>query len=93
MNNKLIIALDQGSSSSRVLALDQEGQTVSRFVRPLATRRPTEGWAEFDADAMLHDQLDALADVLEQEGVANVAALAVASQRSTIVFWNKVSIK
>ena len=93
MNNKLIIALDQGSSSSRVLAFDQDGQTVSRSVRVLKTHRPQKGWAEFDAAEMLHDQLDALADVLEQEGVANVAAIAVASQRSSIIFWDKLTGK
>lgn len=93
MNNKLIISIDQGSSSSRILALDPDGQIVSREVRPLTTLRPAEGQAEFDAAAMLRDVQESLEAVLEREGAGNVAALAVASQRSTVVFWDRATGK
>lgn len=90
MNNKIFIALDQGSSSSRALAFDAQGRLVARAVRGVDTRRPAEGLAEFDAWALLAGQLEALFEVLKQlPPGAGAAALAVASQRSTVVFWDK----
>ena len=49
MNRKFIIALDQGSSASRALAIDEKGQAAARVSRAVETRRPAEGLAEFDA--------------------------------------------
>ncbi len=94
MNNKFIIALDQGSSSSRALAIDEKGHVSARASRALETRRQSAGQAgiaEFDAWEMLTGQLDALFAVLAQVGTANCAAVAVASQRSTVVFWDRLT--
>ena len=89
MNNKVIIALDQGSSSSRVLAFSARGEVLARGSCPLETLRPQADMAEMDAWKLLTDQLNLLKEVLSNTNVGDVAALAVASQRSTIVFWDK----
>ena len=91
MNNKYIIALDQGSSSSRAVAIDQKGRIAARVSHAVQTHRPAEGLAEFDAWELLTGQLDALYGLLSQIGPANAAALAVASQRSTVVFWDRMT--
>lgn len=93
MNGKLIIALDQGSSTSRALAVDEKGQTAARASRALDTLRPAQGLAEFDAWELLKGQLDALFDVLGQVKGAQIAALSVACQRSTVVFWDRLTGK
>lgn len=93
MKSKLIIALDQGSASSRALVFDEAGRTVARAARAVDTRRPAEGLAEFDAWELLKGQLDALFDVLKQINGADAAAIAVASQRSTVVFWDRLTGK
>ena len=91
MNRKFIIALDQGSSASRALAIDEKGQAAARVSRAVETRRPAEGLAEFDAWTLLTGQLDALQGVLNQVGAGNVAGIAVASQRSSVVFWDRLT--
>ncbi len=91
MNAKYIIALDQGSSSSRALAIDEKGHIAARVSHAVETRRPAEGLAEFDAWELLTGQLDALYGLLAQIGPANAAAIAVASQRSTVVFWDRMT--
>lgn len=93
MSNKFIIALDQGSSSSRALAVDENGRIAARAGRALETVRRAEGLAEFDAWELLSGQLEAFKEVLERVGPANVCALAVASQRSTVVFWDRLTGK
>ena len=89
MNKKRIISLDQGSSSSRVLVFDEQGQVVARASRALDTRRPTPNQAEFDAWALWQGQLEALQEMLSQTDTADDVCLAVACQRSSIVFWDK----
>ncbi len=91
MNNKQILALDQGSSSSRTLAFDASGKVTARASRAVDTRRPSAGLAEFDAWALLQGQLETLQEVLAQVPIEQVAALAIASQRSTIVFWDRLT--
>ncbi len=91
MNKQFIIALDQGSSSSRALAIDEKGQVSARVSRAVQTQRPDELTAEFDAWELLTGQLDALQSVLNQVGAGNAAAIAVASQRSTVVFWDRLT--
>ena len=89
MNDSVIITLDQGSSSSRALAIDSKGRVVAQAARALPTIRPAEGLAEIEAAALLPDQVAVLQEVCAQVSDYKIAALAVASQRSTIVFWDK----
>ncbi len=93
MNNKQILALDQGSSSSRTLAFDMSGKVTARSSRALDTRRPNTVLAEFDAWSLLQDQLATFQEVLTHVGVEQTAAIAVATQRSTVVFWDRLTGK
>ncbi len=93
MNHKLIVALDQGSSASRALAVDEKGKVTARVSRAVETFRPAEGLAEFDAWQLLRGQVDSLQEVLDRAGAEKVAAISVASQRSTVVFWDRLTGK
>ncbi len=93
MNRKFIVALDQGSSASRALAVDEKGRVALRAMSAVETLRPAEGLAEFDAWELLKGQLDALFGVLSQIGLEKTACIAVASQRSTVVFWDRLTGK
>ena len=97
MNNKFIIALDQGSSASRALAIDEKGQVAARASCAVQTQRHTghasapAAIAEFDAWELLAGQMEALTNVLAQVPTDQVCAISVASQRSTVVFWDRLT--
>ncbi|MBI4350284.1 MAG: hypothetical protein HY550_02490 [Elusimicrobia bacterium] len=90
MPEKFIIVLDQGSSSSRALAFDLEGNIRYKAQRKLEAAYPSPGRAEYDAEKLYLSQADSLAEVLAKlpEG-DEVSALGIAAQRSTVVFWDK----
>jgi glycerol kinase len=90
MQDKIILALDQGSSSSRVLAVAaQSGAVLTRESAPLAFT--TDGVKyEYDAQELLTSQLTTLERAFKAvEGKGQVVSLAVAAQRSTLVMWDK----
>ncbi len=94
MSQELVIALDQGSSSSRALAIDAQGRVVARVQVPLKTHHPKAGWIEHDALDLARTQEKALDAVLAKlPKSARVLGLGVACQRSTIVFWDRVTGK
>ncbi len=85
----VVIALDQGSSSSRAIAFNERGQAVAKAQFPVSSRRPKPGWVEHDALDLAATQERALDAVLGQlTHSCPVAGLAMACQRSTIVAWD-----
>ncbi|MDE2312999.1 MAG: glycerol kinase [Elusimicrobia bacterium] len=85
----VILALDQGSSSSRALAFDGAGRVAARAQFPLKTARPKPGWVEHDALELAETQERALDKVLSLLPPSReIAGLALACQRSTIVLWD-----
>ena len=90
MPEKFIIVLDQGSSSSRALAFDLDGNIRYKAQRKLETAYPSPGLAEYDAEKLYLSQAESLADVLAKlPPDSEVPALGIAAQRSTVVFWDK----
>lgn len=90
----LLLALDQGSSSSRAVLFDLKGKIVALAQRPVRTRRPKAGWAEHDPLELartLEASLDAALSTLGPKDRVLAAGLAV--QRSTIVFCEKGTFK
>lgn len=90
----LLLALDQGSSSSRAVLFDLKGRVVALVQRPVKTRRPKAGWAEHDALELARTLESALDAVLARLGPKDrVLGAGLAVQRSTIVFCEKGSFK
>lgn len=88
-DEKFIVALDQGTSSSRALAVAADGTVRAMKSAPLAPSRPGDGLSEYDAQILADSQLGVLNDLLDEIGPQNAAALAVTSQRSTVVLWDR----
>jgi len=90
MSEEFIIVLDQGSSSSRALAFDLEGNICFKAQRKIALAYPRPGCAEYDGMELLRSQTESLTEVLAKlpEG-AGVRALGLAAQRSTVVLWDR----
>jgi len=90
----LLLALDQGSSSSRAVLFDLKGRIVALAQRPVRTKRPKAGWAEHDPLELAKTLESALDSVLSKLGPKDrVLAAGLAVQRSTIVFCEKGTFK
>ncbi|MDD5657256.1 MAG: FGGY family carbohydrate kinase [Elusimicrobia bacterium] len=90
MSREVVVALDQGSSTSRALAIDSRGRVVARAQQPLRVFYPKAGWVEHDPLELARTQERALDAVLAKlPRATRVLGIGIASQRSTIVFWDR----
>jgi glycerol kinase len=90
-DRQLILALDQGTTSSRALLLDAGLRPVATAQREFPQLYPQPGWVEHDPEAIWTTQRAVIDEVIEAAGcgVGTVAALALANQRETVVVWNR----
>jgi glycerol kinase len=86
----VILAVDQGSSSTRCIAYDPRLDVVASAVRPVETSRPDAGMVEHDPDAVLHGALAAIAETRAAAG-RDVAGIGIANQTETFVLWERES--
>ena len=88
---KYVIALDQGTTSSRAIVFDRAGAVRSMGQYPLTQHYPQPGWVEHDPMEILRTQLMALAEAYERSGAApaEIVAIGVTNQRETAVVWEK----
>jgi glycerol kinase len=86
----LILAVDQGSSSSRCVAFDGGLAPVATASRPLASAFPAPGRVEHDPDEIADGVLASMADALARAGAdwPDVAAIGIAAQTETFVVWD-----
>ena len=91
--NGYILALDQGTTSSRAILFDTAGSAVVKAQYPLKQIYPRPGWVEHDPEEILATQLHALAEVYEKSGVSptEIAAIGITNQRETTVLWDKAT--
>ena len=91
MSEKYIIALDQGTSGCRAVAVDANGVVRAQQSVVFSPIRSVSGNSEYKAEELLQAQLRVLNGLLDQIGPANAAGIGVCSQRSTIVLWDKTT--
>ena len=93
MVERYILALDQGTSSSRALLFDRGGSVVHQARQALSCRFPEPGWVEQDPTDLWQSQLQATRQVLQEAGVssAQIAALGITNQRETALVWDRRS--
>jgi glycerol kinase len=88
MTGSYLLALDQGTTSTRAALYDGEGGRRASASRPLAQAYPADGWVEHDPEALFQDSLVVLREVLAAAD-GSVAALGLANQRETAVMWSR----
>lgn len=86
-----IIALDTGTSSIRAAAIDRQGTVNALHQLPFAPQRKAAGSSEYDAAKLLAAQLTVLNGLLDEIGPENAQCLALSSQRSSVVLWDKTT--
>lgn len=90
-----ILAMDQGTSSSRALLFDEAGAMVAQAQQPLTQHYPQPGWVEHDPEEIWEGQIGTARQVLAEAGIdaREVAALGIANQRETALLWERASGK
>ncbi len=86
---KLILAIDQGTTNTKVLLVDQTGTVRAGASRPLAIDFPQPGWVEQDARDLWDSVAQAMDGCLAQAGGAEIAAVAITNQRESVVVWDR----
>ncbi len=91
--DRFILALDQGTTSSRALVVGQDGAVVASAQREIAQHYPRPGWVEHDAEEIWATQLATAAEALARARVApdSIAGIGITNQRETIVLWDRAT--
>ena len=88
---RYVLALDQGTTSSRALLFDREGAVRAVAQREFEQTFPQPGWVEHNPEEIVSSQITVAQEALAQVGArpADVAAIGIANQRETTVVWNR----
>ena len=93
MAEPLLLALDQGTTSTRAILFDLAGKPLQTASRPLEQFYPADGWVEHDAERIYEDSAAVLREVVERSGRSpgDISALGITNQRETVVIWEKAT--
>jgi glycerol kinase len=88
---KYILALDQGTTSSRSILYDQNANPVDTAQKEFKQIFPKPGWVEHDATEIWKSQLKVTKDVIKNHGInaENIVGIGITNQRETTVVWNR----
>ncbi len=90
---KYVLALDQGTTSSRAIVFDRRGRIVATAQQEFRQIFPQPGWVEHDASEIWSTQLQCAQSALRQAGAGagDIAAIGVTNQRETTVIWDRAT--
>jgi len=90
---KFILAIDQGTTSSRAIIFDKSGSIHAIAQREFTQFYPQPGWVEHDANEIWSTQAGVVAEALARASVhaSDIAAIGITNQRETTVVWDRVS--
>ena len=91
MNQRYLLALDQGTTSSRAVLFTKEGQIVSSAAFEFKQHYPQPGWVEHDPQDILTTQIEALRATVRQSQIdpREIAAIGITNQRETTLVWDR----
>ncbi len=88
-----IIAIDQGTTSTRTIVFDAQARPVATAQREFAQHYPQSGWVEHDPEDIWRDTLATMREAIADSGVAadSFAAIGITNQRETVVVWDRAT--
>ncbi len=92
---KAILALDQGTTSSRAIIFDRQGEVLSVAQKEFQQIFPQPGWVEHDPEEIWTSQISVAYEALAKAKLAakDIAAIGIANQRETTILWDRVTGK
>ena len=93
MTMKYILAMDQGTTSSRAVIFDQGAEIISVVQKELRQIYPRQGWVEHDVLEIYSSQLEVATEAISRAGLtaADIAAIGITNQRETTMVWDRLS--
>lgn len=90
MSGTYIIALDQGTTSSRAILVDRTGTMLDTVQREFEQIYPKPGWVEHNPQDILFSQLGSLAELVARHGLTadDIVAIGIDNQRETTIVWD-----
>ncbi|HUG73461.1 MAG TPA: glycerol kinase GlpK [Steroidobacteraceae bacterium] len=90
-----LLAIDQGTSSTRAILFDRNGGKLATAQRELPQHYPQPGWVEHDAECILADSVACIREVLAEASLdaRDVAGIGITNQRETTVIWDRATGK
>jgi len=90
---KAILALDQGTTSSRALLFDRSGRVLALAQQEFAQLFPQPGWVEHDAEEIWRTQLKMTQEAVSRSGLAtrDIGGIGITNQRETTVLWDRTT--
>ena len=91
MEKKYVLALDQGTTSSRAIIFDKDQKIVAMAQKEFTQHYPKEGWVEHDAVEIYSSQYGVMIEAIVKSGinVEEIAGIGITNQRETTVLWEK----
>jgi glycerol kinase len=91
MTDKVILALDQGTTSSRAIVFDKAGSVLAQAQKEFRQIYPNPGWVEHDGSEIWSSQAGVAAEAIAQAGVngKDIAAIGITNQRETTLIWDR----
>ncbi|BBK42306.1 glycerol kinase 1 [Allostella vacuolata] len=88
-----ILAIDQGTSSTRAIVFDAQGHERARAQEDLTQHYPAAGWVEHDAEEIWRSTLSVSWDALDRAGLTarDIAGIGITNQRETAVLWDRAT--
>ena len=95
MTKKYVLALDQGTTSSRSILFDETSNIVAVAQKEFTQIFPKPGWVEHNANEIWSTQIGTMAEVVANAGIdpSEIAAIGITNQRETTVVWEKATGK
>jgi glycerol kinase len=91
MGTRHILAIDQGTTNTKALLVDERAAIVARASAPVEIAFPQPGWVEQDADAIWRSVRAAIDDCLSQAAGARVEAVGLTNQRESVLVWDRAT--
>ena len=91
MEKKYILAIDQGTTSSRAIVFDKKGNKISQAQMEFRQIFPESGWVEHDAEEIWHTTYEVIKEAVNREEIstADIAGIGITNQRETTVIWDR----
>ncbi len=89
----VILAIDQGTTGTTTLAVDERARIVGRAYAPVTQRYPRPGWVEHDPDQIWQGVLQSVRRAMEAAPSDSVAAVGITNQRETAVAWDAATLE